>query len=86
MSGKVFLLATCLLAAGCASNNVTQTGVVTDATMNTVTILTGSNQTMSFSTLNADRSELKDLRLGDRLTSSPPSTAGIPYCVIGSRR
>ena len=47
MSGKVFLLATCLLAAGCASNNVTQTGVVTDATMNTVTILTGSNQTMS---------------------------------------
>ena len=67
MSGKVFLLATCLLAAGCASNNVTQTGVVTDATMNTVTILTGSNQTMSFSTLNADRSELKGLRLGDRV-------------------
>lgn len=67
MSGKVFLLATCLLAVGCASKDVSQTGVVTDATMNTVTILTANNQTMSFNTLNADRSELKGLRLGDRV-------------------
>ena len=56
----------CILAVSCGSadreNRVT--GTVIDASMNTVVIRSGSD-TLSFSTLNADRSGLDGLLVGD---------------------
>ena len=61
------------LLAGCAGSmgkgNVR--GIVTDATMNTVTVVSVDNgDTLSFSTMNADRTEAQGLRLGDTLEVS----------------
>lgn len=40
-------------------------GIVCDATMNTVTIVTDDNDTLSFSTVDTDRSGVDGLLLGD---------------------
>lgn len=60
------LCALCLTAA-CASDSPTghPKGVLTDATMNTVTIVTEKNDTLQFSTEQADRTEVDGLLLGD---------------------
>ena len=62
----------CALLAGCgpASDGNKVEGVVTDATMNTVTVVAASGDTLTFSTLNADRSELDGLLIGDTLEVS----------------
>ena len=46
------------------------TGVVADATMNTVTIVRTEGDTLSFSTMDADRTELNGLLIGDSLEIS----------------
>ena len=44
---------------------------MTDATMNTVTVVSVDNgDTLSFSTMKADRTEVQGLRLGDTLEVS----------------
>ena len=62
-----------ILLAGCAGSagkgNVK--GILTDATMNTVTVVSvDGGDTLSFSTMNADRTEAQGLRLGDTLEVS----------------
>lgn len=56
----------CILAVSCCSQDKENsvTGTVIDASMNTVVIKSGSD-TLSFSTLNADRTELDGLLIGD---------------------
>ncbi|OKZ35394.1 MAG: hypothetical protein BHV68_15295 [Bacteroidales bacterium 43_8] len=52
-------------------------GIVCDATMNTVTIVTDDNDTLSFSTVATDKSGVDGLLLGD--------TAG-KWCLIRKER
>lgn len=67
MKKKKVLFAACILLAGCNSspNEESTKGIVTDASMNTVTIVTEKSDTLSFSTMNADKTNLKGLLLGD---------------------
>ncbi len=53
----------------CTACNGTQSrkGVLIDATMNTVTILGTNGDTLSFSTMNADRSQSESLQINDTL-------------------
>ena len=55
--------------AGCAGTAKTDCaqGAVVDATMNTVMVVTEENDTLAFSTLNADRKEAQGFQLGDTL-------------------
>lgn len=58
-------LATLLLGACCEKASKTFTGYISDASMNTVTVTApSSEQTYTFSTLDADRSEANGLLLG----------------------
>ena len=67
MRKELFFMVSCLLVAGChvAPKNDAVKGLVTDATMNTVSIVTSGNDTLSFSTVNADKSALNGLLIGD---------------------
>jgi RNase P/RNase MRP subunit p29 len=57
---KTILLAvgTLCLMAGCSSKVASSKGIVSDATMNTVTIVTDKNDTLSFSTIDANKDEV----------------------------
>ena len=52
---------------GCSSKATSSKGVVCDATMNTVTIVTNKNDTLSFSTMDASKDEVNGLLLNDTL-------------------
>ncbi len=73
MRKELLFAASCLLALGSCQTS-TQTnrlkGVVTDATMNTVTVVGEKGDTLSFSTVNANREELDGLFIGDTLEIS----------------
>lgn len=58
-----------LLLASCAITNKQHVarGVMFDATMNTATIVTQQGDTLSFSTMDANRSKVDGLLLGDTL-------------------
>lgn len=56
----------CLLG-GCSSDVHSSKGVVWEATMNTVGIVTANNDTLSFSTMNADKKGVDGLLLNDTL-------------------
>ena len=66
---KTILLAvgTLCLMAGCSSKEASSKGIVSDATMNTVTIVTDKNDTLSFSTVEANKDEVNSLLLNDTL-------------------
>ncbi|MBO8467280.1 MAG: hypothetical protein IAB99_05915 [Bacteroidetes bacterium] len=72
MKKCLILIACGILAAGCirSPKNTDVKGTVLDASMNTVMILTEKNDTLSFSTLNADRTGLNGLLIGDTVEIS----------------
>lgn len=51
----------------CSSEQRSAKGIVCDATMNTVTIVTDKNDTLSFSTMDANKKEVNGLLLNDTL-------------------
>ena len=51
----------------CSSGMTSSKGIVCDATMNTVAIVTDKNDTLSFSTMNANKEEVDGLLLNDTL-------------------
>ena len=58
---------TLCLMAGCSSKMSSSKGIVSDATMNMVTIVTDKNDTLSFSTMDANKEEVNGLLLNDTL-------------------
>lgn len=68
MKTSVFI-ASCFLLAGCyvSHENGILKGMVIDATMNTVSVITAGKDTLSFSTMNSDKTALKELLLGDSI-------------------
>lgn len=86
---KTMLLAvgTLCLMAGCSSKVNGSKGIVCDATMNTVTIVTDKNDTLSFSTMDANKDEVNGLLLNDTLevfytgkyTPGMPATKLVQY-------
>lgn len=70
--GKTFPLSLGILSilfplVGCSSGSGSVKGIIHDATMNTVTLVTEGNDTLSFSTMEADREAAHGLSLGDTL-------------------
>lgn len=58
-----------LLSTGCTSfHQKMATGVIIDASMNSLTIQTASNDTLCFSTIDADKTFAVDLTIGDTAT------------------
>ena len=51
----------------CSSGMTSSKGIVCDATMNTVAIVTDKNDTLSFSTMNTNKEEVDGLLLNDTL-------------------
>lgn len=78
---------TLCLMAGCSSKVSSSKGIVSDATMNTVTIVTDKNDTLSFSTMDANKEEVSGLLLNDTLevfytgkyTPGMPATKLVQY-------
>ena len=78
---------TLCLMAGCSSKASSSKGIVSDATMNTVTIVTDKNDTLSFSTMDANKEEVNGLLLNDTLevfytgkyTPGMPATKLVQY-------
>ena len=78
---------TLCLMAGCSSKGSRFKGIVSDATMNTVTIVTDKNDTLSFSTMDANKEEVNGLLLNDTLevfytgkyTPGMPATKLVQY-------
>ena len=78
---------TLCLMAGCSSKGRSSKGIVSDATMNTVTIVTDKNDTLSFSTMDANKEEVNGLLLNDTLevfytgkyTPGMPATKLVQY-------
>ena len=78
---------TLCLMAGCSSKVSSSKGNVSDATMNTVTIVTDKNDTLSFSTMDANKEEVNGLLLNDTLevfytgkyTPGMPATKLVQY-------
>lgn len=78
---------TLCLMAGCSSKVSSSKGIVSDATMNTVTIVTDKNDTLSFSTMDANKEEVNGLLLNDTLevfytgkyTPGMPATKLVQY-------
>ena len=68
---------TLCLMAGCSSKVSSSKGIVSDATMNTVTIVTDKNDTLSFSTMDANKEEVNGLLLNDTL--GMPATKLVQY-------
>lgn len=64
MKKFICLIPSMLLMASCGSQHQSK-GVLIDATMNTVAVLTQDNDTMSFSTVNAEKQFADGLLLGD---------------------
>lgn len=64
---KLIFIAACALLAGCGGSQKGDVlrGKVMDASMNTLMIVTAAGDTLSFSTMNADRAGLDDLFIGD---------------------
>lgn len=56
----------CLLG-GCSSDVHSSKGVIWEATMNTVGIVTANNDTLLFSTMNANKKDVDGLLLNDTL-------------------
>lgn len=65
----LFFAAICFLLASChiSSKNEILNGIVTDATTNTVSIITEDSDTLSFSTPNSDKTALNGLCVGDSI-------------------
>lgn len=61
------LLCACLMACSQAGKNNVSEGHIADATMNTVTICSSEGDTLSFSTMNAGRSQAHGLLIGDSI-------------------
>ena len=78
---------TLCLMEGCSSKVSSSKGIVSDATMNTVTIVTDKNDTLSFSTMDANKEEVNGLLLNDTLevfytgkyTPGMPATKLVQY-------
>ena len=78
---------TLCLMVGCSSKVSSSKGIVSDATMNTVTIVTDKNDTLSFSTMDANKEEVNGLLLNDTLevfytgkyTPGMPATKLVQY-------
>ena len=78
---------TLCLMAGCSSKVSSSKAIVSDATMNTVTIVTEKNDTLSFSTMDANKEEVNGLLLNDTLevfytgkyTPGMPATKLVQY-------
>ena len=78
---------TLCLMAGWSSTVSSSKGIVSDATMNTVTIVTDKNDTLSFSTMDANKEEVNGLLLNDTLevfytgkyTPGMPATKLVQY-------
>lgn len=66
---KTALLAVGILCfmASCSSEMTSSKGIVCDASMNTVSIVTDKNDTLSFSTMDANKEEVNGLLLNDTL-------------------
>ena len=62
---KMFFIAACFLFAGCGRQANVAEGVILDATMNTLMIVTGAGDTLSFSTMDADKTKTDGLLIGD---------------------
>ena len=60
----------------CSSGMTSSKGIVCDATMNTVAIVTDKNDTLSFSTMNANKEEVDGLLLNDTLDPQSPKLGG----------
>ncbi len=68
---KIAIACAALLMAACASNDVkTLTGVIEDASMNTVTVKAEGAEPVTFSTVDADKTEANGLLLGSSITVS----------------
>ncbi len=59
------IVAVCLASCTCNKKANPLKGVIYDATMNTVTVIDAAGDTVTFSTMDADRSEAHGLLLGD---------------------
>ena len=66
MKKLLAIAAAALLLWSCAPKSSSSKGVVLDASMNTVMVVSGSD-TLTFSTMNADKSEVDGLFIGDTL-------------------
>ena len=69
MKKVLAIAAAALLLWSCAPKSNSSKGVVLDASMNTVMVVSGSD-TLTFSTMNADKSEVDGLFIGDTLEIS----------------
>lgn len=69
---RIFIsIACCVLLAGCgASEAGSSKGTVLDASMNTVMIVDAAGDTLTFSTVDADKSGLDGLLIGDTVEVS----------------
>lgn len=67
MKTAILALGVLCMMGGCSSKATSSKGVVCDATMNTVTIVTNKNDTLSFSTMDASKDEVNGLLLNDTL-------------------
>lgn len=69
---RIFIsIACCVLLAGCgASETGSSKGTVLDASMNTVMVVDAAGDTLTFSTVDADKSGLDGLLIGDAVEVS----------------
>ena len=67
MKTAILALGVLCMMGGWSSKATSSKGVVCDATMNTVTIVTNKNDTLSFSTMDASKDEVNGLLLNDTL-------------------
>ncbi|MBQ4280203.1 MAG: lipocalin family protein [Rikenellaceae bacterium] len=70
------ILALALALAGCRSDtDKTVSGIIYDGSMNTLAIVTAQGDTLEFSTMDADRSQMNGLLIGDSATVTYTGTA-----------
>lgn len=67
MKTVLVVLGVLCIMGSCTSEMKSSKGIVCDATMNTVTIVTDKNDTLSFSTMDANKDEVNGLLLKDTL-------------------
>ncbi len=67
MKTALLAVGTLCFMASCTPEMTSSKGVVCDASMNTVSIVTDENDTLSFSTMDANREEVNGLLLNDTL-------------------
>ena len=68
----------------CSSGMTSSKGIVCDATMNTVAIVTDKNDTLSFSTMNANKEEVDGLLLNDTLEVFYTGDAGLKISPVSA--